>query len=64
MSHLMDLSDEGKIKIARDAVRCNVPISPVISSWLQANGLYDRVTNPRRTHESNGTSPGGPGTAG
>lgn len=55
MSHYMDLSDEDKIKLARDAVRCNVPISPSIASWLHEHGLYERVTNPKGKHES--TSP-------
>lgn len=63
MSHYLELSDEDKIKIARDAVRCNVPIAPVIASWLHAEGLYDRVANPRKTnaedapsHDAEGTS--------
>ena len=50
MSHFLNLSDEDKIRIARDAVQCHVPIAPVIVGWLQANGLHDRVTNPRRTN--------------
>lgn len=49
MSHYLDLSDEDKIKIASDAVRCNVPIAPVIANWLHENSLHERVVNPRKT---------------
>lgn len=59
MSHYLNLSDEDKIKIARDAVRANVPIAPVVEGWLHANGLHDRVTNPRKTDASIDTSPSG-----
>ncbi len=55
MSHYLDLSDEDKIKIARDAVRCRVPIAPAIAGWLHSQGLHDRVANPRIKNESTTT---------
>jgi hypothetical protein len=54
VSHFLNLSDEDKIKIARDAVRCNIPISPVIAHWLHENSLHERVINPRK-HDANET---------
>lgn len=59
MSHYHNLSDEEKIKIARDAVKCRVPIAPVVAGWLHEHGLYDRVTNPKVQHASNNTATGG-----
>lgn len=53
MSHYEALTDEEKIKIARDAVSCGIPIAPTIVTWLHINGLYERVTNPRKTHAEN-----------
>jgi hypothetical protein len=50
VSHYLNLSDDDKIKIASDAVRCNVPIAPVIAGWLHENGLHERVINPRKTN--------------
>lgn len=64
MSHLLQLSDEDKIKIARDAVRCAVPISPVIQSWLHANSLFDRVANPRKADAVNTATPDEQGNTG
>lgn len=48
MSHYDDLTDEQRIKLARDAVKYKVPIAPRIALWLQDNGLYDQITNPRK----------------
>lgn len=64
MSHYMDLSDEDKIKLARDSVRCRVPIATVIANWLRENNLYDMVTNPRRTNATTTSTPCGSGTTG
>lgn len=60
MSHYLNLSDEGKIKLAQESVRCHVPIAPVVAAWLRENNLYDMVTNPRGTHENGTTGPSGP----
>lgn len=48
MSHFDDLSPEERIKLARDAVKFRIPISPRIALWLQEEGLYDQVTNPKK----------------
>lgn len=48
MSHYDDLTDEQRIKLSRDAVKYKVPIAPRIALWLQDNGLYDQITNPRK----------------
>jgi len=64
VSHYLELSDEDKIKIARDAVRCNVPIAPVVAGWLHSEGLFDRVANPRKTNANDTTSHAEPGTTG
>lgn len=52
MSPYDDLSDEQRIKMARDAVRFRVPIAPQITLWLQENGLHEQITNPRKTNAS------------
>ena len=51
MSHYDDLTDEQRIKLARDAVKFGVPIAPRIALWLQDNGLYDQITNPRKVEK-------------
>lgn len=48
MSHYDDLTDEQRIKLARDAVKYGVPIAPRIALWLQDQGIYDQITNPRK----------------
>ena len=57
MSRYLELSDEAKIGLARDAVKCNVPIAPVIVGWLHENGLHDRVANPRKLDDRNTRQP-------
>lgn len=69
VSHYLDLSDEDRIKIARDAVKCSVPISPVIAGWLHEQGLHDRIANPRKTNaehadQRNEPAPSGQGETG
>lgn len=56
MSHYLDLTPEERIKLARDAVKARVPIAPVIASWLHAEGLYDRVTNPKASNDPTNAS--------
>lgn len=51
MSHYDNLTDEQRIKLARDAVKYKVPIAPRIALWLQDNGLYDQITNPRKVEK-------------
>ena len=48
MSHYDALTDEQRIKLARDAVKFRVPIAPRIALWLQEAGLYDQITNPKK----------------
>lgn len=60
MSHYLSLSDEDKIRLAQEAVQCNVPIAPVIAGWLHENSLHDRVANPRKLNANNETVDGGP----
>lgn len=50
MSHYNQLTDDQRLKLARDAVRYRVPIAPQIALWLQENGLYDQITNPRKSN--------------
>ena len=58
MSHYDALTDEQRIKMAKDAVRFRVPIAPRIALWLQENGLYEQITNPRINNASKeSTSP-------
>ncbi len=65
MSHYDALTDEQRIKMAKDAVRFRVPIAPRIALWLQENGLYEQITNPRITNASKeSTDPATTGTAG
>ena len=56
MSHYDNLTDEQRIKLARDAVKYKVPIAPRIALWLQDNGLYDQITNPRKVEKNADTS--------
>ena len=48
MSHFDDLTDVQRIKLARDAVKYRIPIAPRIALWLQEQGLYDQITNPKK----------------
>ncbi len=51
MSHYDQLTDEERIKMARDAVKYRIPIAPRIALWLQENGLYDQITSPRKVSD-------------
>ncbi len=59
MSRYLELSDEDRIRICKDAVRCGVPIAPALVSWLHEKGLYDRVTNPRKVSHAEHDNPEG-----
>ena len=51
MSRYHELSDEERIKMAKDAVKYKVPIAPALALWLREEGLYDQIVNPKRiTH--------------
>lgn len=51
MSHYNALTDSERIRLARDAVKCHVPIAPFIENWLKEENLYDQIMNPRKTNE-------------
>ena len=55
MSLYDELTDELRIKLAKDAVRYNIPIAPAIVTWLHSHGLHEQIVNPRKT---NGSSQG------
>lgn len=52
MSLYDELPDELRIKLAKDAVRYNIPIAPAIVTWLHNNGLHEQIVNPRKTNAS------------
>ena len=52
MSAFDTLTDEQRIRLAKEAVKYRVPIAPQIVTWLHANGLYDQITNPRKMNVS------------
>lgn len=56
MSHYDDLTEEQRIKMARDAVKYRVPIAPRIRLWLSENGLLDQITNPRRINNADAST--------
>jgi len=55
MCHYDALEPEQRIKLARDAVKYRIPISPRIALWLQEEGLYDQVTNPKKVTDNETT---------
>ena len=50
MSLYNKLPYELRIKLARDAVRFNIPIAPAIVTWLHEQGLHEQIINPRKSN--------------